>query len=324
MWQGPYTHRGITQSLIIRFMECPFRFYLYAYCGLQDPEPPQENLMWGDTFHKGLEHLIRGDTLHGALTAMYEYHQKEYPLAPPTYIYTCMYMLKIFPITEYNHWNKDKIITEHILDATIDGVKFSGKCDVTDFTNLSDHKCKGSIDPAGTLEDLGTDLQMNLYSYILGCEHWQYDLIRIPESKWSGAPERKPGMTPQGYAEHIFKTYNYPDKGYPIEQYKFLWMSSIPYTQPRHLCQDYFKRTIRPIVRRMERWWEHVTNPNFDPNNPECYNDVFYIAPARMFDPSRTDKFKPHFHGILTGTQDYTDLIPVKSFYSELEEKVPT
>lgn len=320
MWSGPYTG-GVTQSLMIRFQECPFRFYLYAYCGLQDPEPPQENLIWGDTFHKGLEHLVKGDSLHNSLHAMYDYHKAEYPLAPSTYIYTCMNMLKIFPIAEYNHWNKSKIITEYKLKSVLDGITYRGKVDVTDFERLSDHKCKGSIDPMGVADELNTDLQMNLYTHILGCEHWQYDLIRIPESKYSGAPERKPGMSPEGYANHLFKTFNFPDKGYPIEQYRFLWMSSIPYTQPKHKNKLYYQQTIRPIAQKMERWWKYVNSPGFDPNNPECYNDIFYISPARMFDPSRTDKFKPHFHGILTEKQEFSDLVPVTSFYSELEEE---
>lgn len=317
-WNGPY-EGGITQSLMIRFEECPFRFYLYTYCGLQDPEPPQENLIWGDTFHKGLEHLVKGDTLHNSMQAMYDYHMKEYPLAPSTYIYTCMQMLKLFPISEYNHWDKSKIVTEHKLMEKIGAVIFRGKTDVTDFTYMSDHKCKGSIDPLGTQEELGTDLQMNLYGYILNCQHWQYDLIRIPESKYSGAPERRPGETPEAYAHRIFNTYNFPDKGYPINSFKFLWISCVPYTQPRHLNELYFKTTIRPLAERMERWWEKVNDPNFDPNNPACYDADFYIKPARMFDPTRTDKFKSHFHGILTGVQGYCDLVPVESFYSELE-----
>ncbi len=324
-WSGPY-EGGITQSLLIRFCECPFRFYLYAYCGLKEAEESQENLIWGDTFHKGLEHLIRGDSLHDSMCAMYAYFMAEYPTAPSTYIYTCFQMLKLYPLDVYITWDKPNIITEKHLhkELHLPGIErpviARGKVDVTDSVRLCDHKCKGTIYPMETLLELNTDLQMNLYGYILGTEQWQYDLIRIPESKYSGAPDRRGGETPEAYANRLFTSYNYPDKGYPINNYRFQWISQLPYTQPKHKMEEYYSKTIAPLVRRVCRWWDKVNEPNFDPNSPEYYDEIFYQMPARMFDPSRTDKFKPHFHGILTEQQTYEDLLPVKSFYAELED----
>ena len=52
-WKGPL-EGGITQSLLTKFLECPYRFYLYAGLGLEQPGEPEPNLIWGDICHKGL------------------------------------------------------------------------------------------------------------------------------------------------------------------------------------------------------------------------------------------------------------------------------
>ena len=57
-WAGPLVG-GLTQSIINRYLDCPFRFYLYAVLGLEDPAPDKANLMWGSICHYGLEQIIK-------------------------------------------------------------------------------------------------------------------------------------------------------------------------------------------------------------------------------------------------------------------------
>ena len=323
VWNGPYKG-GITQSHLLRFMECPFRAYLYFICGLKETTAPHENLIWGSTIHKGLEHLIRGDSLADSQTYMYGYIQKEYPAEPLETFYTCYEMLKLYNthvLPGFKDWNNP--LTEHRLDTTIHlprEVRVRGMVDVTDFFKLCDHKAKGSIYPTETAEELGQDLQMNLYAYVLGVEHWQYDLIQCPLKAYR-CPAKKPGETSDSYADRLFYRHDDYKWKFPISQFASSWICPIPYFQPKEENHKYFNETIKPLMNRFCDWWDYVTSPDFNPNAPECYNHLFYRMPARVFDPSRTDKFKPHYHSILIGTDTVDSLVPVTNFYPELEDK---
>lgn len=358
VWDGPYPttdpklnlRRGVTQSLLIRFMECPFRFFLYAFCGFQEPKPPHENLVWGSMMHKGLEHLIRGDSLAQSIQAIYDYYQQEHPTSPEENLYTCYEMLKLYPLDKFKHWNNP--ITEYklVLPITVtqDPLRLSlpdplgspdlltgpqqdvliqreprevlirGMADVTDFTRLCDHKCKGRIYPQETAEELGEDFQMNIYTYALKTYEWQYDLIQCPLGAYR-APEKRGLETAQAYANRIFHEHTDSAWNWPVSRHLYNWICCIPYHTTPERNEYYYQTTIQPWINRLCDWWDLVTSPSFDPNDPACYNTIFYRNPARVFDPSRTDKFKPHFHGILTDTDTFDSLIKVKSFYPELE-----
>jgi len=325
-WSGPFVG-GITQSLIIRFLECPFRFYLYAYCGLQETEKLHNNLVWGDTLHKGLEHILEGEPYDVALKHMVDYFVATYKGYAAKTKYTTAHMLKLYPSQEtINFW--EGIDTEVVLkqpikfDELSTPVLFRGKADMVSKRKdrLGDHKAKGRIYPAETRAELNHDLQMNLYAKLLGIEEWQYDLIQIPEEAYK-VPEIRAGESSENWAHRIFYQQAYSEYNFPIARYPKAWIVQIPHFQPMEEIDAYFNFTIKPIALRMVRWWEHVTDPNFDPNNPACYNDVFYHSPARLFDPSRTDKFKPHFHSIITNQIGYDDLVPVNDFYAELPDE---
>jgi len=109
-WAGPF-EGGITQSIISRFLTCPFQFFLYAYMGLEEQTPPEPNLIWGDTLHVGLEHRIRGHTLDESIKIMWEYQMKRYPTAPASFRYSTRNMLALYPINKLSHWGR--ITTEH-------------------------------------------------------------------------------------------------------------------------------------------------------------------------------------------------------------------
>lgn len=329
-WEGPYPgstprenkRRGVTQSLLIRFMECPFRFYLYAYCGYKELEPPHENLIWGSMLHKGLEHLIRGDSLAESIQAIYDLYQSDYPTSPEENLYTCYEMLKLYPLDKFQHWTNP--ITEYKLEHTLTlpsnrTVLIRGMADVTDFTRLCDHKCKGRIYPQETAEELGHDLQMNLYTSVLKTYEWQYDLIMCPLGAYR-RPEKRGLETAQHYAQRLFyehKDYNY---GWPISQHLYNWICCIPFQTTQEQNDFYFQTTIAPWIDRLCEFWDTVTDPSFDPNKPEHHSTVFYRNPARVFDPSRTDKFKPHFHSLLINKDTVDSLVKVNSFYEELDE----
>ena len=53
LWKGPVID-GITQSMIGKFIQCPYRFYLYAILGKVDNKPLPDNLIWGDVTIKVL------------------------------------------------------------------------------------------------------------------------------------------------------------------------------------------------------------------------------------------------------------------------------
>lgn len=322
-WSGPSA--GISQTILIKFMECPFRFYLYYWCGLKEKEPPHENLVWGSILHNGLEHLIRGDSIHEAITKMYTYYQEVYPNEPDVTIFTCFEMLKLYNKYElhpYNSWERAKLMTEYEFEQPHStgtyNVLLRGKMDVTDTIRLCDHKCKGSIYPDEASKELGTDIQMNLYSEVFDTLIWKYDLIRIPINPYF--PERRGGESAAAYADRLFnKEYN-SKKFFPISSFKPQWLNCVPFYQPTNKRKEFFKKTINPWIDKLCRYWDYLQSPGFDPNNLDCYNEIFYVNSARVFDPSRTDKFKPNFHGILTDQIDYDDLVPVDGFYTELSK----
>jgi hypothetical protein len=326
-WGGPKA--GITQSIMIRFLECPFRFYLYAVCGLQEPEPPHENLIWGDILHKGLEHWIQGDSYEVSRNAMHKYMEEEYPVCPASYRHTTSNMLFLYPREELFQ-QYGEFDTEIVLEKTLPIITYNSRYDVlfrgkTDFVAKSkvmfgDHKCKGVTTPAETQEELMHDLQMNLYGLIMDIENWMYDLIKIPEKQYK-FPDRGLNENIAQWITRVFYTHNNPrdlEYGFPIKPQIKRWISQIPHFQSKQDMWYYFNHTTAPIALRMIEYWDLVTDPNFDPNDPKWYGPLFYQSPARLFDPSRTDKFKPHFHGILTEKIDFSDLIPVPDFYAEL------
>lgn len=345
-WSGPY-EGGITQSLITRFLECPFRFYLYAYCGLEEPKPFDERLIWGDTLHKGLEHYVRGDSLESSQAAMLAYQNEKYPRSPATFQYTTRNMLALYPRHKLESWGK--ILTEQEIDQKINigkanihlydnnctvsipkhyqPVRMRGKVDMLaqDLSRFGDHKGKGknASDPNSVKAELSTDHQMNMYAYAFGCiEEWIYDLILIPEDQPRSPPQRV-GETPEAWADRIFFTHKDITNGFPIKQQPARWINQVPHFQPKQDILDHINFTIKPIMMRICDWWEHVNQPNFDPNNPEYYNAIFYRSPVRLFDPAKTRSFKCNYHSYLTGQSDFSSLTPIKGFYTELSNDTP-
>lgn len=345
-WAGPY-EGGITQSLMTKFRACPFRFYLYAYCGLKEAQPLDNRLVWGDTLHKGLEHLIRGDSYELANSRMKMYLDARYPRAPRTYRATTALMLKLYQETVMHNltaWApletevhlEDRIsfkfksvssstsIKQEVVH-TYENVLLRGKCDITNSqrTLLGDHKGKGTAwsSPETVRSELGQDVQMNLYAHLLGgVKDWLYDLILIPEYGYR-VPTPRAGETPEEFADRIFYHHKDTVNNFPIANSWGHWINQVPYHQPDDERNKFMRKTIHPIIAQMVDWWELVTYEGFNPNDEDWYNTIFYRSPIRMFDPAKTPNFKCEYHSLLINKDDFSSLIPVKSFYPELENK---
>lgn len=324
MWKGPSVD-GVTQSLINRFLQCPFAAYIYLILGLQEEEEPQPNLIWGDCFHKGLELFIPSRDFPSAVQGMLEYLEEEYPYAPSTFKLSLPKMLRIYKLKEFEgDW-----ITEQVIDqeVCIDGtwIRFRGKRDGITHNHpqygqvLAEHKCKGFIDPSLCKDELPEDLQLNVYLKLDNTEWVFYDLIKIPDTQKYG-PGKAAFESSKDYIERIYHgpMGSYGGK-YPIYSNKAEWINQGIYFLPQEKQEEYWDRTIIPIVKRICNWYDWVTQSGFDHENPKYYNDLFYKMPIRHFDGRKTESFKCNYHSYLTGQTLLTDLQPVTSYFHELD-----
>jgi hypothetical protein len=326
VWKGPYED-GITQSLIGKFLECPYRAYLYLVLGLEEQTELEPNLMWGDTFHKGLELLIKEPKCIHELTdedwkslegLLREHLDEKFPMAPVTFKYSIPRMLRLYDDSykeNHQYFTEQKFAVKYN-----NGVILRGKLDAirSDQEVLVEHKCKGKIDRIQTKAETKDDLQVNLYCMISGARQVIYDIIRVPDTQWR-LPTRRNMQTFEKWVDAWYLREQYDD--YPIAVKKPLWINQIPITLDESYHQDYIKKTLNPLIDRIERWWEHVNQPGFDPDNPDYYNHIFYKTPIRHFDPGKTERYKCSYWRFLTGEITIDELTPVKGFYEELKNE---
>lgn len=322
-WIGPYVG-GNTQSLVTRFLECPFRFYLYAILGIEENEELHPNLIWGDILHKGLEHYLHPNCTHQtAVDHMKAYAAEKYPRAPSTYDHSTSQMLKLYnrSFVESNglvdHLETEK---EFVIEDVVNGetVVYRGKADVYNKPCRfgGEHKCKGKIDPPQSRAESPVDTQVLLYSHALNIRHWVYDIIRIPEAQFMVPPKRT-GETAQIYIQRLF--HSQVGQEYPISRHPYAWLNQFSFDVTKPQIDTFLEYTWRPLTRKMIAWWNHVTHPSFSLLDPNCYNENFYITPIRHFDPSNTERFKCKYWSLLTGNTEVDSLVPVTGFYNELE-----
>ncbi len=238
-WQGPQVD-GITQSIINDFMGCPKSAYIKLILCLEDDEPPHPNLIWGDAYHVGLEHLIRGSSLTDSIIKMQQHLASEYPMAPPSYKYSLTRMLKLYDLSGLEGtWE-----TEVQIDEYINGFRFRGKMDGICFDHplyrpyMAEHKCKGYTDPVLCREEIKQDLQCNLYMRIHDCEWVAYDLIKIPDVQKYG-PQKGFADTSESYITKIYQgpigSYN---NMYPINKHRTKWIHQEPLFIPKEEKED--------------------------------------------------------------------------------------
>lgn len=324
-WEGPLKG-GITQSIITKFLECPYRAYLYFVEGLVEAGPLHPNLIWGDIFHVGLEHLIPTGDYDHAEEKMIEYLYDTHPSAPETYRYSTAEMLKLYSLKDI----KGEYRTEVPLDQIIDipesrdfpafQVRARGKMDGTPddpSLPLLEHKCKSKLEILQVIHETPFDMQTNLYCHLHGLTSVRYDVIRIPEAQFK-QPYRKSGERSETYIKRIF--HDYQGQDYPIAKTKMNWMQSPVIPIPEERQEQFLLYSFYPLCRLVQAWYDLVSSSDFDVENPSHYGPLFYRTPIRHFDPSNTEKFKCSYHSFLTEQIEKHELVPVTSFYSELPD----
>ena len=322
MWKGP-REDGITQSMLNKFHQCPYCFYLYAILGLEDAKPLDQNLIWGDSYHVGLEYLIKTRDFPLAVKMCLHHLTKEYPQAPPSFKYSIPKMLRLYS-TKHHEGDWD---TEILIDKVVDGIRWRGKMDAItrnhpDYGScLGEHKCKGYVDAPKTWGELKDNLQLNIYMYLNDIEDVVYDLIKIPDVQ-KYAPAQSKGDTVE---EHTEKLYSGPISSYggryPIRSHQNQWIYQKHSYIPREHQEKYWAQTVRPWAARIEQWYDHVTRIGFDPDSPKWFNEVFYRNPVRHFDGRKTVSFECDYYQYLIGEQDLHELRPIKGYFNELQEE---
>lgn len=328
-WKGPY-EEGVTQSLINRFLVCPYRFYIYTMLGLDENKELHPNLIWGSVYHKGLEYLIKNPKLSSDFTdsdwevvdkAVDDCLDKDYPNAPVTYRITIKRMLRLYDdgYKERHEFNTEVVFKESYKLPGYGNIKLRGMADglSLDKSVLVEHKCKGKIE--GQLSRLETpvDFQVQLYCLMLGPREVIYDLIRIPEAQFF-MPKRRVHEKIASYANSLIDDRKHGD--FPVGPNKHLWLDQHTTFQDDVSIEDFTKFSFNPILVKLCKWWDRVNEPGFDMDNPDYYDDIFYRTPIRHFNPSNTEKFRCDYHELLSGACTLDDLVPVKSYFSELED----
>lgn len=327
-WPGP-VDGGITQSIINRYLDCPFRFYLYAVFGLEDPENINPNLMWGSICHRGLEEIVGSKILvanfddedkANLLSVIEDYTARDFPSAPAS-----------FPLSAYNMcllYNDEYKLTDDFLAEVKFQVPYTtpkgntvtlrGKVDGLGKTKMAEHKCVGRFDPGQSRLETPFDLQLNLYMMVTGVRECIYDKIKIPDTQTWGLPQKRTSEKVSHWVKRLY--YDHYQGEYPISRNRYLWLDQYPVFRTDEEIEQWQKYELNPHIDNICRYWDYVTSSSFDPNNPDCYNELFWIKPIRTFDASRTEKYKCNYYNFLNGQYTLEDLRPAH-FYAELTDE---
>lgn len=328
-WPGPY-EGGVTQSLLNRYLECPYRFYIYAVLGLEEPAEAHPNLVWGDTFHRALEEVINSDILISEMDETYladidqvihEHISDKWPSAPSSYEHTVRHMYRLYDDSykANGNWEAEVEINQEYTTYNGYKVKVRGKVDGMSETHIAEHKCKGKLDTDQARLETPVDLQTTLYCKMTERYNIIYDVIRIPEAQFF-SPQRNLGESWSSWARRIFHTYTGSSQDYPIAKRRHLWLDQFTiYHTPEDIDRN-CRYLVDPNIEKLCRWWDRVNEPGFDPNDYTKYDDIFYMKPVRTFDPSRTEKFKCNYHSLLCNAEGIDYLRPTK-FYAELADE---
>jgi len=335
-WKGPLED-GVTQSLLNKFLVCPYRMYLYAILGLEEKRPPEPNLIWGDTGHKGLELLIEKPALSkdfsqeewDELDQAIDKHLEQYVPFPSTFPHSIKRMLRLYDDSYKLEGPLETEVKFQIPYNTLyNRVTLRGKLDGINRKKIVEHKCKGSWDAQQIEAEVPVDLQVHMY-----IEGWRalndcdgipeviYDNIRIPDTQFY-IPQRRMNQKLSNWVEQWYEGASSGD--YPIKAKRHLWLNQKYFLFSDEHHERFMKFNVNPLIDKLCKWWDTVTDPKFDIEDPRCFGSDMYMTPVRHFNPSNTEKFKCEYHSFLTGQLELTDLTPVSSFYPELEVQKET
>lgn len=330
IWKGPL-EGGVTQSLLQKFEEDPFCFVLYYGLGLEEPSQENQNLLWGNCGHKGLEVGLENPKRfrefdeadwYEVRAAVLEESKKVLHTSRTTFP-SVMNMLPLYN----DNFKKDAIspiITERQFrlphNTGRNEVTLMGKVDGI-FTHeeygptLIEHKCKGWHDKVKLRKEIKKDVQVNIYSRMMGTRRVIYDVILIPETQWA-CPAVRVGEAPTAYINRIYQ--HHRGENFPIVQNTHHWLDQHSFSITDESIELVFKRTINPIIDKLCMLYEYTLSDSFDPLNPDCYNHLFYERPIRFFDPAHTNQFEKSYYGYITGELPLESLKPVSHLFKEL------
>jgi hypothetical protein len=326
LWKGPL-HGGITQSLIQKYLTNPYTFVLYYGLGLEEPEEYNQNLLWGNVMHKGLEIGLAKPTpikeqIDNLRPELIE-EAKKWPYINATTVPSVLEMLKLYNDSYKQQFNLCVTEQQFKIPHTTSGgntISLMGKVDglgyVGDEITLIEHKCKGSYDKVLFRAEISYDLQLNIYCKANEVYKVVYDNILIPETQWN-CPPRDMMERHEYYIQRLYHRQNYGS--YPVAKKSFLWLDQLSYTMNPESIDFFFQETVDPICDQICELYDYCSQPKFDPLNRLCFNKNFFKRPLRLFDPAKTDKFKTSYWNFLAGQLPFEGLKPTQELFKELK-----
>ncbi len=326
LWKGPL-HGGITQSLIQKYLTNPYTFVLYYGLGLEEPEEYNQNLLWGNVMHKGLEIGLAKPTpikeqIDDLRPELME-ESKKWPYINATTVPSVLEMLKLYNDSYKQQFNLCITEQQFKIPHTTSGgntISLMGKVDglgyVGDDITLIEHKCKGSYDKVLFRAEISYDLQLNIYCKANQVYRVVYDNILIPETQWN-CPPRDMMERHEYYIQRLYHKQNYGS--YPVAKKPFLWLDQLTYTMNPESIDFFFQETVDPICDQICELYDYCSQSSFDPLNRLCFNKNFFKRPLRLFDPAKTDKFKTSYWNFLAGQLPFEGLKPTQELFKELK-----
>ena len=328
-WKGPLLG-GITQSLITNYLTDPYTFVLYYGLGLEETSRLNQNLMWGNLGHLGLEIALESKeplaTILPEIKAAITEEAAKWPYINRGTVESVPRMLLLYNEEfKYSH-NIETEVQFRIPHKTKNfEVNLMGKVDGQDKDKhlgrriddlLVEHKCKDSCDFQLFRKEVKEDMQVNIYCYATEIYNVIYDNILIPESQWNCPQPQAQERTPS-WIERIYNTHRGPK--YPISKNKFDWLDQYKFILLPEEVDLYMKATVNPLIDQICMLYDYCSSYSFDPFNPECYNHLYYKKPLRLFDPSRTTKFQRSYWNHLTGQIPVEGLVQTTNLFKELK-----
>lgn len=319
---------------------------LYYGLGLEEPQQPNQNLMWGNMFHKGLEHCLEVPTRiqnfdeeqHAKLLEVLKEEEKYQLHVNNSTLFSVLNMLKLYPDLykeEFHVLTEQEFVVDYStknfkvkLKGKQDGVGvrfrnyldlFPDSCE----TILIEHKSKENFDKQLFLAEAFLDTQLNIYLLALNrttsCEYVVYDNVIIPELQWNCPPRQ----ANERISAWIDRLYHKSHTGaYPVASKKFHWVHQDIIHHPMSKIETFIKETLNPIIDQVCYLFEYTQSDSFDPFNPDCYNHLFHKRPLRLFDPARTSKFKKNYWNHLVGEIPVESLVKTDKLFKELSDKI--
>jgi hypothetical protein len=260
--------------------------YLRYILGIEENQDLNANHRWGSGYHIGIQRKLERQK-------RWDYHVS---LEIQNSNFNLYNILKM--VDNYD----DKKLTgdpevEFSETFTYRGVdyKINGMIDVLGSDYIVDHKGKGrEINVDQVRDELTEDLQMNVYVWASQKFKVYYNVCHIPERMWFTPNLHH--MTDEQASEFLFEDHNNRMHHFPIKQHWNYWNPVIPKTFSPYQNDFYMETTVGPIIQRIDKWYDHVTQPEFNIEDPKFYNDLFYKIPVRNFDPALTPEYKTNFY----------------------------